>query len=183
MKIRRLKALFRGNICFILNRKVKNKTWKIFIEKFFMLEMGKKSKFILKGGKVNIGNNCRISVRDNAELSFGTGIFINDGCQIICRQKITIGNNVQLGQRVMIFDHDHDFRVPGGILEDRFKCSEVVIGNNVWIGANSIILRGTVIGDNCVIGAGSIIKGHYEENSLIVQKRVDQISAIDRRRV
>jgi len=46
-----------------------------------------------------------------------------------------------------------------------------VIGDNVWIGAGCIILRGTVIGDNCVIGAGSVIKGKIESNTLITQRR------------
>ena len=54
-----------------------------------------------------------------------------------------------------------------------FKTSPVIIGNNVWIGANTVILRGTEIGDNCVIGAGCVIKGKYGANSVIVQKRTE----------
>ena len=48
---------------------------------------------------------------------------------------------------------------------------EVIIGKNVWIGANTVILRNTRIGDNAVIAAGSIVKGEVPANSVFVDKR------------
>lgn len=71
----------------------------------------------------------------------------------------------------MIYDHDHDFRHPDGLKAEAFKTAPIVIGKDCWIGANTVILRGTTIGDNCVVGAGSIIKGNYPAESVIVQKR------------
>lgn len=41
------------------------------------------------------------------------------------------------------------------------------IGNKVWIGTNSIILKDTIIGDNCIIAANSVVKGVFPENCLI----------------
>lgn len=79
--------------------------------------------------------------------------FCNEGCQIICRDHIKIGSNVQLGHNVIILDHDHDFRSKEGLADGLFSVEEVEIGNNVWIGANTVILRGTHIGDDCVISA------------------------------
>ena len=52
-----------------------------------------------------------------------------------------------------------------------FVASQIEIGENVWVGANTVILRGTKIGNNCVIGAGSVIKGIIPANSIIIQKR------------
>ena len=46
-----------------------------------------------------------------------------------------------------------------GFAAMKYKTAPVEIGNNVWIGANCVILRGTKIGDNCVVAAGSVIKG------------------------
>lgn len=43
----------------------------------------------------------------------------------------------------------------------------IVIGNNVWIGLNAIILKGTIIGDNCVIGANTVVKGEFPANTII----------------
>lgn len=45
------------------------------------------------------------------------------------------------------------------------------IGKNCWIGANTVILRGTTIGDNSVIGAGCVLKGEYPAGAIIIQKR------------
>ena len=56
-----------------------------------------------------------------------------------------------------------------------YKTSPVVIGDDVWIGANTVILRGTVIGRDCVVGAGSVLKGVYPAGSVIVQKRTENI--------
>lgn len=80
-----------------------------------------------------------------------------------------------LGPNVLIYDHDHDYKAEGGVFSLKYKTSPVTIGNNVWIGANCVILRGTSIGDNCVIGGGCVLKGEYPSNSVIVQKRSTEV--------
>lgn len=130
-----------------------------------------------RGAKCNIGklfrarSGCHIRVRRGARLIIGENTSVNHGCMIVCHENIKIGNNVQLSPNVMIYDHDHDFRAQGGIKEMKYKTSPIIIGNNVWIGANSIILRGSTIGDNAVIGAGSIVKGQVPAGEVFVQKR------------
>lgn len=59
-----------------------------------------------------------------------------------------------------------------------FITEKIEIGSNVWIGANTIILRGTIIGDNTVIGAGCILKGKFDGNCVITQKRNTSIKAL-----
>ena len=51
----------------------------------------------------------------------------------------------------------------------------MIIGDNVWIGANTVILRGSIIDNGCVIGAGSVIKGEYPPDSVVIQKREDTV--------
>ena len=65
---------------------------------------------------------------------------------------------------------------------NEIKTSPVVIGKNVWIGANTTILAGTHIGDNCVIAAGSVIKGDIEKSKLVIQKRSTEIRTIEGKR-
>ena len=48
---------------------------------------------------------------------------------------------------------------------------DIIIGKNVWIGANTVILRGTTIGDNAVIAAGSVLKGDVAPNTVFLNKR------------
>lgn len=140
------------------------------------------TKFIFqKKGRIKLGGH--IGTRKNVEfrvnggtLEVGEGCFFNNNCMIVSHDKISIGNNCSFGPNVMLFDHDHDFRVSGGKKKGEYRTSPIIIGSNVWIGANTVILRGTSIGDNCIIGAGGVIKGNYSENSIVVQKRITTIS-------
>ena len=135
------------------------------------------SKLIL-GNRFNMRGGSRIRVRKGAVLTIGNDVSLSHNCTLVCHERIEIGSDVQIAPGVLIYDHDHDFRVEGGIKTGKYKTKPVVIGDNVWIGANSIILRGTIIGDNCVIGAGSIVKGKVEEGSLYLQKREETVLKI-----
>ncbi|MDI9553531.1 MAG: DapH/DapD/GlmU-related protein, partial [Bacteroidota bacterium] len=53
---------------------------------------------------------------------------------------------------------------------------KIVIGNNVFIGINSIILSNTSIGDNCIVGAGSVVRGKFPENSVLAGNPAQIIS-------
>jgi acetyltransferase-like isoleucine patch superfamily enzyme len=125
------------------------------------------------GNKVYLKPGVKISATHGGKLSVGDNTFLNYNSMIVCHKNITIGKNVEFGPNVLVYDQDHDFRA--GLHKQEYRCTEVAIGDNVWIGANSVILRGSNIGDNCVVGAGSVIKGEYPANSIIVQKREEKI--------
>ena len=55
----------------------------------------------------------------------------------------------------------------------------MIIGKNCWIGANTIILKGTIIGDNCVVGAGCVLKGKYPDSTIIIQKRITETKPLN----
>ena len=76
---------------------------------------------------------------------------------------IEIGNNVTVAPDVLILTHD------GGTQKfiNYSKIGKVKIGNNVFIGAKSIIMPNTVIGSNCVIGAGSVVSGTIPSGSVV----------------
>lgn len=137
-----------------------------------------------KGGSIAFGKDFRqrsgshIRIRKEAKVIIGHNVSVNHNCMIVSHENIIIGNDVQFSPNVMVYDHDHDFRTIGGVKEMKYNQSPIVIGNNVWIGANSVILRGTTIGDNSVIAAGSVIKGDYPASSLVIQKREDIVKQI-----
>lgn len=136
-----------------------------------------KDSFITIGSKFRQRSGSHIRVRKNAELLIGNNVSINHNCMVVCHKKIEIGNDVMLSPNVMIYDHDHDFRAEGGVKSMKYKNSPIKIGNNVWIGANSIILRGSIIGDNSVIAAGSIVKGIVPDNSVYIDKKFHEIES------
>ena len=73
---------------------------------------------------------------------------------------ITIGNNVVLSPFVHILAHDTSTKAYCGYT----RIGKVNIGNNVFVGANSIILPGVSIGDNSIIGAGSVVSKSIPKN-------------------
>lgn len=123
------------------------------------------------GNKFNMRGSARIRVRGKGQLVIGDNVSVNVNNMIACHENIQIGSDVQFSPNVQIYDHDHDFSVVGGIAAGKYKTAPVVIGNNCWIGANTVILRGTKLGDNCIVGAGSVIKGVFPDCSVIIQKR------------
>ena len=82
---------------------------------------------------------------------------------------IEIGTPVTISFDVAILVHDVSV-IPAarsvGKKTKTFIHKKVKIGNNVFIGARSVILPGSTIGDNCIVGAGTVVHGHLEENSI-----------------
>lgn len=111
-------------------------------------------------GRLYIGVN-------NGTLTLGNHCFFNINSSITCLDKIEIGDNCKFGNNLVIVDHDHNFRTK----EPEFITKPIIIGNNVWVGANVTILRGTEIGENCVIAAGSVVKGKIEPNTIYLNKQ------------
>ena len=179
--IRGIICLIYSNIKFLILKILYFKNFKYSIYTFFSpfteIDIDRKSKLSIEK-KVRVKSGSKLRVRKNACIEIGQNTSLNHSCIFTAHQKIKIGKNVQFGPNVLIYDHDHDFRVTDGLKNLKYKTDCVTIGNNVWIGANVVILKGTIIGDNSVIGAGSIIKGKYPSNSLIIQKRVTSVEQI-----
>lgn len=137
-----------------------------------VLEFNKGSK-VKFGKSVRIHSGSKIKVRKGGKLTIGNDVKINYYCIIACREQIEIGEGTEFGPSVYVYDHDHDYKkgLHSDSDKESFVTGAIKIGKNCWIGANTIILRGTTIGDNCVIGAGSVVKGSFEDGTVIIQKR------------
>lgn len=101
---------------------------------------------------------------DGGKLSIGKNVFLNHNVSITCMGKISIEDNVTIANNVVIVDHNHDYL--GGI--GKFVIGNVKVGNNVWIGANAVILPGVSLEENCVVGAGSVVTHSFPRNSVII---------------
>lgn len=148
------------------------------ISPFTEVEVENKSKLVI-GKMVRMRSGSKIRVRKCAAMKIGKNTSLNHGCIFIAHERIIMGENVQFGPNVLIYDHDHDYKKQNGLKNLDYKTSPVEIGDNTWIGANVVILRGTKIGRNCVVAAGTILNGEsYADNTLIYQKRDTQIIKI-----
>ncbi len=105
-----------------------------------------------RDGRIIIGNNVGIS---NSAIVSYSGIKIND--------------NVLIGNSCKIYDTDfHSLNITDRIKDsvETIKSVSIEIGEGVFIGAHSIILKGVVIGENSVIGAGSVITKSIPANEI-----------------
>jgi acetyltransferase-like isoleucine patch superfamily enzyme len=100
---------------------------------------------------VRIGERCRIRT-----LKFSTEPYL-----------IEIGDHVAVAANTEFITHDGATWVFEDEVDGGGIFGKIVIGNNVFIGINCILLSNTSIGDNCIVGAGSVVRGHFPENSVI----------------
>ncbi|KKP66006.1 MAG: hypothetical protein US66_C0009G0008 [Candidatus Moranbacteria bacterium GW2011_GWD2_37_9] len=84
----------------------------------------------------------------------------NVGQYIQASSKIIMGDNVLMGPGSKIISANHDFED----FTKHISSKPIIIGSNVWIGADVVILPGVTIGDNVVIGAGSIVTKEIPSN-------------------
>lgn len=130
--------------------------------------------------KHSIFTRKNVSFRvESGEMTIGTSFF-NQGCSITCMENIQIGDNCLFGPNVVVVDHDHEYRYIDERRGNHYRKSPIIIGNNVWIGANVTILRGSQIGDGSVIGAGCVVRGKIGKNVVVVSKQDIQVKSIQR---
>lgn len=89
-------------------------------------------------------------------IEVGKNFFANYNCTIIDVAKVTIGDNCQMAPNVAIYTAGHPVHPDSRNSLYEYGV-EVTIGDNVWIGGNSVILPGVHIGSNTVVGAGSVV--------------------------
>lgn len=93
---------------------------------------------------------------------------------------VKIGNNVEIARGVVIITHDYAWsvikQINGEIIGSRGK---VEIGNNVFIGMNTMIIQGVSIGDNVIIGANTLVNKDIPANSVAVGNPVRVVSSIE----
>lgn len=100
-------------------------------------------------------------------IEIGNGFFANYNCSILDSAKVIIGENVLLGPNVSISTSGHP--IHSFARQNACVCAYaigVTIGNNCWIGSNSVICPGVHIGNNVVIGAGSVVTKDIPDWSL-----------------
>ena len=106
---------------------------------------------------VGLNRVCGISThKKNASITIGEECGFS-GTIIAASNSIAIGNRVSCGGNVTITDFDWHNIDPTTRSQGGSKSAPIIIGNNVWLGLNCLVLKGCTIGDNTVIGANSVV--------------------------
>lgn len=167
--MKRIKLLFTVLLLKIkYGNSLKLSTLKISIPSLNTITIEKGS--IISKGYLKISKNSNVSVKNGGTIEFGSNFYANTNMICVAHKSIKFGKNVSIGPNCCFFDHNHYFDC-NGQTHGKFRCDDIQIGNNVWIGANCVILKGTRIGDNCIIGAGTIICNNIESNSIVTSSR------------
>ena len=132
----------------------------------------------VRKGRLSIGKNFRMNnslwantigfatpcvlIADNANLVIGNNVGMSQAVLNAIGADIVVGDNVLMGGGVKIYStdfHSLDYSDRRDPLQDRSKRNSlpVRIGNDVFIGAGSFVLKGVSIGDRAIIGAGSVV--------------------------
>lgn len=150
------------------------------------LRIFKETDINAKLGRIVIGSKCCIRgileiQRKGGEIYISDRCYIGEYTRIWAAQSITIGNDVLIAHNVNIFDNDTH---PIDFMERRvdaeniifngkrenfstLKSAPVVIGDDAWIGCNSIILKGVSIGKGAIVAAGSVVTKDVEPFTLV----------------
>jgi len=103
-------------------------------------------------------SGVRILSFEGGKIIIGKNVSFNFDCYVSSyKGNITIGDNVLFGPFVAVINDNHNFKKGQLIRDQDLLSKDIIIGNDVWIGARVIILAGTNIGDGAVIAAGSLV--------------------------
>ncbi len=142
----------------------------IYVTRRGVLKIGEGVR-INSGSKYNvIGRQQKTILWVEGVLEIGNEVGMSSTA-IICNKKISIGNNVVIGGNTVIYDsdfHSLDPMIRKNKINDKknAKSAEVIIEDNVFIGAHSTILKGVRIGENSIVGTCSVVAGNIPSNEI-----------------
>ena len=145
-------------------------------------------------GTVIIGDNVVVDGKstfhfalrysDRPELIVGDNTGIGHNCSFTVGKRITIGRHCRIGINVQMFDSPGHASDPAARLAGLPAASEevrpITIGDNVWIGNNSIICPGVTIGDGSAVAVGSVVMSNVPENTLVAGNPARRVQALIR---
>lgn len=125
--------------------------------------------------KLKLGADPRIS--PDVNFSSAQNIVIGDRVSIGSRcflwagpgkGRIVIGNDVLFGPDVLLTAANYRFNDGAPVTKQPMDEADIVIGDDVWVGARVIILPGATIGDGAIVGAGALVRGYIPANAIAV---------------
>ncbi|WP_432404177.1 sugar O-acetyltransferase [Wukongibacter sp. M2B1] len=97
-------------------------------------------------------------------ISVGKNVFINSGCRFQDQGGITIGDGVLIGHNVVLATLNHDID-PNK--RSMMHPAPIVIGKNVWIGANATVVSDVTVGDGAIVAAGAVVTRDVPANVIV----------------
>ena len=118
--------------------------------------------------QVSVGRGCVLeddvffkyahSWQPGPSLIIQDNVFIGKGCEFNIRRRIEVGRDCLVASGCKFIDHDHEMAV-GDLPMNKQPCpdGEIILGDDVWLGVNVVVLKGVTIGRGAVVGAGAVV--------------------------
>lgn len=127
--------------------------------------------------QVRIGDACRLehgiqfkfdgTWKPGPSIVIGHRSFIGTGCEFNIRRRIFIGSDCLIAAGTRFVDHDHGTRLESLMRLQHGQEAEIVIHDDVWIGANAVILKGVHIGSGAIVAAGAVVTKSIPSRSIV----------------
>lgn len=173
-------------------KKLFNKLYRVYLNTFFTTVQLKKGASIDYRCEIEQKNNISIGRQSiiykhvtiyknrEATLSIGEASHIAPyGYLLLANKHLSIGNNVAIAKNCSFFCSSNTIPIENSKLyKDSYQEGDIEIGNNVFVGANCVVLPDTIIEDDVVIGANSTVKGRLEKGYLYGGNPVKKIKKV-----
>ncbi|WP_298368871.1 methyltransferase domain-containing protein [uncultured Lutibacter sp.] len=147
-------------------------------------------------GEIEIGENFKLGLGANllpydGFIKIGDNSLVNNYSIIYGHGGVEIGNNTQIAAHCTIIPANHNYSFLNIPIQLQGESRRgIKIGDNVWVGANSVILDGVKIGNGCIIGASSVVTKSIPENcvafgnpAVVIRKRDDFVLEKDLKKI
>lgn len=126
------------------------------------------------GGAIRLGRGVQIrdacELKAKGELSLGELAMLGRHVTVHCHERVEIGRQAGLAERVTVMDSDHTHDASGDwFLHQPIAAAATTIGANAFVATNAVVLRGARIGRNSVVAAGAVVMaGEHPDGCLLV---------------
>jgi acetyltransferase-like isoleucine patch superfamily enzyme len=130
------------------------------------LEIGRRATLRI-GRWAWVGHGCKLRVHEG-EVRIGAKTVMGQECTISAYQRVSVGRECIIADRVMMIDFDHGVtEVDRPIRMQGIYKRDVEVGHNVWIGYGACVLRGVTIGENSVVGTNAVVTRSFPANTVL----------------
>jgi len=114
-----------------------------------------------------IGHGCKIRAHEG-RVEIGAKTVLGQECTISAFQRVAIGRECIVADRVMLIDFDHGaVEVERPVRLQGIYKRDVKVGHNVWIGYGACVLRGVTVGDNAILGTSAVVTDDVPPNAVV----------------